>query len=79
MHMIDAELKKRVKVLQLYLNPQEDRHFRKELDRLLADPEANDHSHIDFGGKSEISVSILTETKLKNIQGVEQRHPPDRR
>jgi hypothetical protein len=68
MRMIDMDSKRGVKVLQLYLNPQEAREFRKELDRLLVDPEANEHSHIDFGGKSEISFSILTEKKLKNIK-----------
>jgi ribosomal protein L20A (L18A) len=66
--IIDAGSKKRVRALQLYLTPQEAREFRKELDRLLNDPEANEHSHIDFGGKSELSFSIITERKLKHIE-----------
>lgn len=68
MRMIDMELKTRVRSLQLYLSPQEATEFRKELDRLLVNPEANEHSHIDFGGASEISFSILTEKKLENIK-----------
>jgi hypothetical protein len=66
MKMIDIESNKRVNVLQLYLTPQEARYFRSELDQLLVDPEATDHSHIDLGTGSELSVSILTERKLKN-------------
>ncbi len=67
MKMIDMGSKRGVKALQLYLSPQEAGQFRKELDRLLLDPEANDHSHIDFGGNSELSFSILTDKKLGNL------------
>ncbi|MFB3887674.1 MAG: hypothetical protein ACE144_20840 [Thermodesulfobacteriota bacterium] len=67
--MIDMDSQKRVKSLQLYLSPEEAAKFRKELERLLANPETNDHSHIDFGGSSEFSFSILTENKLKNLKG----------
>ncbi len=76
MRMIDMDSKKRVNILQLYLSPQEAMEFRRELDRLLTDPEANEHSHINFGGKSEISFSILTKRKLENIKSyskIEQR------
>ena len=73
MNMIDTESKTRVRVLQLYLTPDEANFFCKELDRLLADSEANGHSHVDLGTGSEISVSILTPNKLKNMERHQNR------
>jgi hypothetical protein len=68
MRMIDMDSKKGIRVVQLYLSPEEATAFRKELDRLLTDTEANEHSHIYLGGTSEISFSILTPKKLENIK-----------
>lgn len=64
--MLDADKNQSVKNLQLYLTTSEAEYFRKELDRLLLDPEANDHSHIGADDMSrEISFSILTPQKLR--------------
>ena len=63
--MLDADRDQSVKHLQLYLTCSEAEYFRKELDRLLADPEASDHSHVGGDDMSrEISFSILTPQKL---------------
>ena len=67
--MIDMHSKAAVRLLQLYLAPKEALEFRNELDRLIANPEANEHSHIYSEDTScELSFSILTENKLKNIK-----------
>ena len=63
MRMLDAERDQSVRTLQLYLTPSEAQFFRKELDRLLADPEASNHSHIM--GDRDLSFSILTPRKLQ--------------
>lgn len=69
MKMIDMGSEKAVKLLQLYLTPKEALDFRKELGRLITNPEANEHSHIYSEDMfCELSFSILTETKLKNIK-----------
>jgi hypothetical protein len=66
MRMLDSDRDCSVRNLQLYLSPHEAQAFRKELDRLLADPEAVDHSHgIAEDMSREISFSILTERKLQ--------------
>jgi hypothetical protein len=54
----------------MYLTVPEAKWMREELDKLLKNPEANDHFHIDTGeGGREISCSIVTESKLKNLSG----------
>ncbi len=69
MRMLNMDTKKPVKLLQLYLTPSEARQFCKELDLLLADPEANEHSHICAEDMTcELSFSIVTEKKLENIR-----------
>jgi len=77
MRIINMDAKAAVKLVQLYLTPNEASQFRKELDRLLAKPESNDHSHVESEYMScEISFSIITENKLKNIKSytkLEQR------
>jgi len=77
MRIINMDAKAAVKLVQLYLTPNEASQFRKELDRLLAKPESNDHSHVESEDMScEISFSIITENKLKNIKSytkLEQR------
>ena len=66
MRMLDAEKEVSVRNLQLYLSPSEAQFFRKELDKLLADPEAIEHSHVFADDMSrEISFSIFTPQKLK--------------
>jgi hypothetical protein len=56
--------------LQLYLTPREGQELRTALDRLLADPEANEHEHVlaEDGGR-ELSLSIVTPTKLGALKG----------
>lgn len=70
MRMIDVDKQSAVRGLQLYLTPEETVEFRKELDRLLANPEANEHSHISSEDRGrELSFSIITKKKLENIKG----------
>jgi len=77
MRMLDVDKKSSVRQVQLYITPTEAAAFRKELDRLWAIPEANEHSHIFSDDMDcEFSFSIITESKLKNIQAytkLEQR------
>ena len=69
MRIINMDAKAAVKLVQLYLTPNEASQFKKGLDRLLAKPEANDHSHVESDDMScEISFSIITENKLQNIK-----------
>lgn len=77
MRMLDVDKQTSVKGLQLYLTPDEALRFRDELNKLLKDPEANEHSHIyasDMHG--EFSFSIITHKKMENIStytALEQR------
>jgi hypothetical protein len=77
MRIINMDANSGVRLIQLYLTPNEASEFRNELDRLLAKPESNDHSHITSEDLNcELSFSIITENKLKNIKGytkLEQR------
>jgi hypothetical protein len=66
MRILDAENQRSVHQLQLYLTPREAQELRTALDRLLVDPEANEHEHVfaeDTG--RELSVSIITPAKLR--------------
>jgi hypothetical protein len=38
--------------------------IKKQLERLLRDPEANDHFHVASSGNSDLSFSIVTANKL---------------
>jgi hypothetical protein len=68
--MIDLDRKTSVKNLSMYLRPDEARRMHRELENLLEAPEAVEHFHIESPDHSrEISCSILTETKLKNLAG----------
>jgi len=50
---------------QLYLSAAEARKLVGELQRLLEDPEANEHFHVfSEDGGAELSCSIVTEAKL---------------
>jgi hypothetical protein len=46
MRMLDTDGDRSVHQLQLYLTPREAQELRTALDRLLADPEANEHEHV---------------------------------
>jgi hypothetical protein len=65
MRIIDADRKHSARCLQLYLTVKEALELRVHLDRLLADPEANEHFHLFSDDASrEISCSIVTPRKL---------------
>jgi hypothetical protein len=69
MRMIDFDRKCSVKTLAMYLRPSEAKQLRDELSKLLQDPEAKEHFHIfDNDMSREISCSIITEKKLKNLK-----------
>lgn len=69
MRIIDYDKKRSIKAISLYLTEDEVSHLKDELELLLKNPESNDHFHIyDVKDPSrEISCSIITENKLKNI------------
>lgn len=69
MRMIDDNRQGSLKGVSLYLTPREAEEMRRELDRLLKDPEANEHFHVySDQNDREVSCSIITEKKLKNIK-----------
>jgi hypothetical protein len=69
--MIDVGRKDSVKVLQLYLSPEEARDLRYKLEKLLLAPEAKKHEHVldEKDMSREISFSLITPKKLANISG----------
>jgi len=69
MRMIDDSRQCSLKSISLYLTPREATEIRRELDRLLKDPEANEHFHVySDQNDREVSCSIITDAKLKNIK-----------
>jgi hypothetical protein len=68
MWMLDAKSKSPVHSLQLYLTVSEAEKLRAALDTLLEDPEANEHEHV-LGGGCDVSLSIITDTKRKDLPG----------
>jgi len=75
--MIDDKRQCSLKSVSLYLTPREAAEMKSELERLLKDPEANEHFHVySDRNDREISCSVITEKKLKNIKSfnkVEQK------
>jgi hypothetical protein len=69
MRLLDLELNSTVKKLSIYLTPEEAEWFKRELEKLIKDPEANEHFHIHSldNSKREISCSIVTTKKLKDL------------
>lgn len=56
--------------IQIYLTPAEARELVAGLNKLLVDPEANEHEHVLSTERGrEISVSLTTSTKLKDLSG----------
>ncbi len=53
MRMLDIHKQNSVRGPQLYLTPDEAVQFRKELDGLVSNPEANEHSHISSENMDE--------------------------
>jgi hypothetical protein len=65
MRTIDYDKKTSVNALGLYLTVAEAKWFQEELNKLLENPEKNDHFHISqMDNTREISCSIMTEKKL---------------
>ncbi|MBN1665099.1 MAG: hypothetical protein JW943_15995 [Deltaproteobacteria bacterium] len=69
MRMIDFDRKSSLKSIYLYLTESEATQIKEELEKLLKDPEAHEHFHVCDARDPyrEISCSIVTEIKLKNI------------
>ena len=68
MKMLDVENKSSVWNLQLYLTEAEAKELQAEISKLLKNPEENEHFHLfsEDSGR-ELSCSLLTPNKLKNI------------
>jgi hypothetical protein len=78
MKIIDYKQEDELKNVGLFLTIEEAIEFRNELNRLLEDPEALSHFHVHDrqGNSADMSCSIITKTKLKEIHKfnqVEQR------
>jgi hypothetical protein len=70
MRLLDGEKQVALWNVQIYLTPAEAKELVARLNKLLVDPEANEHEHVlstDSG--REISVSLITPTKLKDLSG----------
>ena len=68
MRLLDGDKQLPLHIVQLYLTPGEAAKLRDALTSLLVDPEANAHEHIPAeDGARELSVSVVTETKLRNV------------
>lgn len=69
MRMISFDNNSSIKSISLYLTPDEASQLKEELENLLRDPEAHEHFHIyDLKDPNrEISCSIITENKLRNL------------
>ena len=66
MRILDEEREQTVQTVALFLTEREARDFVIRLERLLKDPEANEHFHVysNESNRREISCSIVTPTKL---------------
>ena len=69
MYLIDLDKETSIRSISLYLTTAEANELLRKLNNLLEDPEANEHFHLhDSKGKeNEISCSLITEKKLKNL------------
>jgi hypothetical protein len=68
MRMLDIENERPIRNLQLYLTAEEAAKLKDQLTQLLKDPEANEHFHLmATDSKRELSCSIVTDKKLKDI------------
>ena len=63
MRAIDFLGQKEIECVQVYLTAEEAAFIVKKLNKLLGDPEACDHFHVDLGSR-DLSFSIVTPTKL---------------
>jgi len=68
MRMLDVENKSSVWNLQPYLTESEARELHRELAKLLVDPEANEHFHVNCRDSGrELSCSIITPAKIARV------------
>ena len=69
MKMIDDQQKRSLRKVSFYVSPREAQEMRDNLDHLLENPESHEHFHVYSDDNSrEISCSIVTEFKLKNLE-----------
>jgi len=68
--MLDTDGDRSVYQLQLYLTPKEGMELRAALDRLLLNPDLNEHEHVfaEDAGR-ELSLSLVTPAKLRDLSG----------
>ena len=67
MRALDGQEQRGLRSVQLYLSRGEAAELREALDRLLGDPEANEHVHVmSSDAVAELSVSIVTAHKLRS-------------
>lgn len=71
MRILDTDKQSSLRGVQLYFTPEEAAELKKKLERLLADPEANEHEHLLADGR-EISFSLITPSKLSNLSRYSQ-------
>ncbi len=72
MRMLDADEQAEVYTFQLYLTPSEAKELITELEKLLKDPEANEHFHVGLDTGRDFSCSLITDNKMKDISGYTQ-------
>jgi hypothetical protein len=69
MVIIDYDKQTSVRTIGLYLTVPEAEILKEELSKLLENPESSDHFHVyQEANTREISCSIITEKKLRNIK-----------
>lgn len=70
MRLLDGERQVPLWNVQLYLTPAEAKELTAALNKLLVDPEANEHEHVlSRESGREVSVSLVTPRKLKDLSG----------
>jgi hypothetical protein len=68
MRILDTDNQGPVRRIQLYLTPREAADLRHALERLLENPEANEHEHVVAEDASrDLSLSIVTARKLQEL------------
>ena len=67
MRLLDGEKEVALWNVQIYLTPAEARELVAGLNKLLLDPEANEHEHVIDGEWSRDFCSSITPTKLKDL------------
>jgi len=70
MRMLNAENKISLWNIQLYLTPGEAEMLCDQLNKLLEEPENNEHFHVHCENSGrELSCSLITKQKLSDLSG----------